>query len=213
MANKKIDVLVLSAGAGTRIKNKYSIPKGLIPFKGDIALSHVIKPYINDKNFRININVRKNEVEYFKRKYDSIYRLFIENTPLGNAGAIKKFGKELSDPFIVTHNDCRVLGFNPMEELIRVYERSLYAHGCFVMLLKNIALEKEYGIAMFDIERIIGFTRDRYINCGIYCVGHKTLQYIKSGFQDIDNNLIPTLIRHERIKCSIFNGFYEDWGK
>ena len=214
-----IDVLVLSAGAGTRVDGDK--PKALIDKDGKEALKYVTEPFMRDC-FRWNLNIRKDEERYFK-PYSDMFKLFTEETPIGNAGALKEFGKYLTDPFLVIHNDVYVKNLDMLDIFIKHCKHAI--DKCmFTMVVKNIGKEKEDGAVVTQKEAIVGFTRQRIINCGIYCVSHSSFDYIDGdgAFQDIDDHLVPELVKLQRDYLFGFNkvimaykhtGYYESWGK
>ena len=208
--DKKIDVLLLSGGAGTRVKQQIGdTPKALMKHDGKIAIDTVLYPFIKDDNkdvFSVNINVNKIEAEHFKSLN---YKLCIEETRVGNAGAIKLFYKELSNPFLVIHNDVNLKD----ADITSLYISHLQNDSFLTMTVKNIGEEKERGIIVKKYNKVLGFTRERWVNCGLYCVSHKAVEFIEDGFQDIDTHLLPRLSAIHQLTCYEYNGFYEDWGK
>lgn len=209
MINNTIDVLVLSAGAGTRTKKQFgNIPKALISHDGDIALNKVLYPFKKPGNipFKIYLNIRKNEESYFNKLG---HELLIEYSLIGNAGAIKKFGSQLSDPFIVTHNDIYLKDINPLDLCMYHLQNDSFV----TMTVFNMAQEKERGIIIKKYNKVLGFTRERWVNCGFYCVSHRVFDIINEGFQDIDNNMLPDLSAIHQLSCYEYKGLYEDWGR
>jgi NDP-sugar pyrophosphorylase family protein len=209
--DKKIDVLLLSGGCGSRVKSKIgNTPKALMQYNNDIAVNTVLYPFMHGDNvgvFKININIHSSEIEYFK---DLGYNLLVEDIRNGNAYAIKKFCSSLSNPFIVVHNDVNLLDIN----LQNFYISHLQNDSMMTMVVKNIAeTEKERGVIVKKYNKVLGFTRERWVNCGLYCVNHSVVENIEDSFQDIDNNLIPKLISIHQLCCYDYNGKYEDWGK
>lgn len=202
-----MDALILSAGQGTRVKKIYGdIPKMLIPLGGGAAIKYVVDP-LKEYNCKIHLNIRKSELKYF---LNLPYNQFIEETPIGNAGAIRDFGRQLkTDPFIVSHND---ITHNINIKELKEYHKETKA--IFTMVLKDISKEKERGIVTIHDDIITGFTRKRFVNCGLYCVSKSVFEYIKDeGFQDIDKDLIPNLIAQQKLSYYIHEGSWMDWGR
>lgn len=206
--DKTIDILILSAGKGSRVKRLFpDKPKALIEHKKKCALEYVLMPFKKtDGEFHINLNVRADEVQFFK---DLGYNLLIEDTPLGNAGAIKYFGKNLSDPFIVSHNDIFLPQMNPISLCVEHLQNDSFV----TMTVFNLVKEKERGIILKKYNKVLGFTRERWVNCGFYCISHKAFEVIEDGFQDIDEHLLPRLSSIHQLSCFDYKGFYEDWGR
>lgn len=192
-------VIILAAGEGTRTKKFFpDTPKPLIPFKGKPMIEHLIAQY---KEFDILINVRAEDASKFK--YLKL-PLLIEKTPLGNAGAIRYFSKELGDNFIATHTDVYT-DLNP-KRLIDAHE------GYATMVVKDISPPKSFGVITHEDRLITGFTRKRLINCGIYSFSREVIGYIGSGFQDFDSDLFPKLIKDKKLYLYEHKGIWEDVG-
>ena len=117
-------VILLAAGQGTRTKKLFpDIPKALIPIKGKPAIEYIIEQC---KGFDVMLNVRGKDAEKFK--YLGL-PLLIENTPLGNAGAVKYFSKDLGDKFIATHVDVLSRRESGQFELVAQIDRTVALDG------------------------------------------------------------------------------------
>ena len=198
--------IILAAGEGTRMKEIFAdTPKGLIPIGGKPIVEHLLEQY---KDFEVLLNVRSHDAEKFK--YLGV-PLLEEDTPLGNAGAIKFFIKELGSKFVATHTDI-YSDLNP-----RILEK---AHkGVATMAAKDISESKDFGVVTHAGDVVTGFTRERLVNCGVYVFSKEVAKYIGNGFQDLDRDLFPKLIakrklhfyRHEGDWCDIGRADY--WSK
>lgn len=192
-------VIILAAGEGTRTRKFFpDTPKALIPVKGKPMVEHLIDQY---KDFDILINVRAKDADRFK--YLKL-PLLAEEPPLGNAGAIKYFSKDLGDTFIATHTDT-YSDLDP-KKLIDAHQ------GCATMVVKDISSPKDFGIVTHEDRLITGFTRNRLINCGIYSFSRGVFDYIGNGFQDFDRDLFPGLIKKKRLYLYEHKGIWEDIG-
>jgi len=192
-------VIILAAGEGTRTKEIFhDVPKPLIPIRGKPIIEHLIDQY---KGFEILINVRGKDADRFK--YLGL-PLLIEDTPLGNAGAIKYFSKELGKHFIATHTDI-YSDLNP--------KRLVQAHkGYATMVVKDLSTPKNFGVVTHEGSLITGFTRRRLINCGIYSFSQGVMGCIGSGFQDFDKDLFAKLIKKRKLHIYEHKGIWEDIG-
>ena len=193
-------VVIVCAGEGTRTKEIFpDIPKGLIPVKGKPIVEHLIEQY---KDFEVILNVRDREADKFK--YLNL-PLLVEETPIGNAGAVKRFIKELGDKFIVTHNDiyCDL----DTRKLIKAHK------GIATMVVKDMAGPKEFGVITHEANSVTGFTRERLVNCGIYLFSKEIAKYIGGGFQDFDRDLFPKLILKRKLRFYRHDGKWEDIGR
>ncbi|MBL7069192.1 MAG: nucleotidyltransferase family protein [Candidatus Omnitrophica bacterium] len=192
-------VIILAAGGGTRMKEVFpDVPKPLIPVKGKPIIEHLIDQY---KGFEILINVSLKERDKFK--YLGL-QLLVEDTPIGNAGAIKYFSKELGKRFIATHTD--VYSDLDPRRLAEVHR------GCATMVVKDLSRPKNFGVVTHEGSLITGFTRRRLVNCGIYSFSQSVMSHIGSGFQDFDKDLFPKLIKKRKIHIYEHKGIWEDIG-
>ena len=188
--------MILCGGAGTRTKEKYpDTPKALIPYKDKPMLEHHLEKL---RRFDILLNVRAEDAKHF-RKYK--LPLLIETHPIGNAGAIRKFIDDLGYRFLVVHND--------VYHDINYVALTTVCQGTMIMTAKDIAKEKEFGIVTKGADNhVTGFTRRRFVNCGVYCMYQKVKNYIDyKKFQDIDKDLVPRLIQANELY------YYEHDGK
>ena len=193
--------LILCGGVGTRAKKKYpDIPKALIPYRGRPMIEHHLERL---RAFDVFLNVRSDEVSYF-RKYK--VPMLVETTPIGNAGAIRKFIDDLGYRFMVVHND--------VYHDIDYVDRTTVCQGTAIMVAKDIAKDKEFGIVSKGKDgHVTGFTRRRLVNCGVYCMYHRVMDYIEYGkFQDIDRDLIPRLIQANELYYYEHKGIWKDIG-
>lgn len=193
-------VIILAAGEGTRTKEIFpDTPKGLIPVEGKPIAEHLIEQY---KDFEVVLNVRASDTARFK--YLNI-PLLVEDTPLGNAGAIKFFIKELGSIFIATHVDT-YSDFDP-HKLVKAHK------DIATMVVKDIAEPKEFGVITYENDLVTGFTRKRLINCGIYLFSREVVNYIEDGFQDFDRNLFPKLMAQHKLRFYKHEGMWHDIGR
>ena len=192
--------IILAAGEGIRIREVFpDTPKGLIPVKGKPIVERLIAQY---RDFEVLLNVRAGDAERFR--YLGI-PLLIEDRPLGNAGAVKFFIKELGDTFIVTHTDI----YSDLDP-----QRLVKAHkDVATMVVKNIAGPKDFGVITYKGNLVTGFSRQRLVNCGIYVFSGDVINYIGDGFQDFDKDLFPKLIADSKLRFYCHEGKWKDIGR
>ena len=192
-------VVILAAGEGTRTKEFFpDTPKALLPVNGKPIVEHLMEQY---KDFEILLNVRSRDAKKFKHLN---LPLLVEEKPLGNAGAVKFFIKELGEKFIVTHTDI----FSDLDprKLVKAHK------GVGTIVAKDIARAKEFGIITYSGDLVTGFARRRFINCGIYLFSKKVADYIGGGFQDFDKDLFPRLITASELYFYRHDGMWNDIG-
>ncbi|MFH1753136.1 MAG: nucleotidyltransferase family protein [Candidatus Omnitrophota bacterium] len=192
-------VIILGAGQGTRTKKIFpDTPKALVPVDGKPIIEYIIEQY---KGFEVLVNVRAADAEKFK--YLGL-PLLKESSPLGNAGAVKHFIKDLGDRFIATHVD--ILSDLDPKDLAKAHK------DCATMTVKDFAEEKNFGVVTHEDGLVTGFTRKRLVNCGIYSFSREVVNYIGDGFQDFDKDLFPRLIKDKKLYMYEHKGRWEDAG-
>ena len=86
--------IILAAGEGRRMQKLFpGTPKGLIPVQGKPIAEHLIEQC---KGLQVHLNVQTRDADKFS--YLEV-PLLKEDRPIGNAGAIKFFIKELTIMF------------------------------------------------------------------------------------------------------------------
>lgn len=193
--------VILCGGIGVRSKKKHpDTPKALVPFWGKPMLEHHLEKL---RAFDVFLNVRSDEAGHF-RKYK--VPMLIETNPIGNAGAIRKFIDDLGYRFLVVHNDV----YHDIDYVTLM----TVCQGTVIMAAKDIAKDKEFGIISKGKDgHVTGFTRRRFVNCGVYCMYHRVKDYIEyNKFQDIDRDLIPRLIQANELYYYEHKGVWKDIG-
>ena len=207
--------MILAAGEGKRIKSLFpDMPKPLIPLKGKPLIEYLIE-LLQKAGTEVLLNIKESQVDRFK--YLKL-PLLIEDTPLGNAGAIKKFAGQLDDTFLVLHSD--IYTDIDINALIKTHQNFVGTNSIcasspgalMTMTVKRLDDGKNYGIVLHEKGKVIGFTRDRLINCGIYVCNKKILKYIGGGFQDLDKDLFPKLLKDKKLFVYMHKGIWCDVG-
>ncbi|MFX0084283.1 MAG: NDP-sugar synthase [Candidatus Hodarchaeota archaeon] len=194
--------LILAGGKGTRIKKFTDNIKPLIVIAGKPILSIQLEQL---KKYEVSINCNK-EHEKFLRNYG---HLIIEEKRFGKATPLKLFSEDCKESFLVLH--CDVFSNIDFDKLVEEHIKSGYL---MTMVVKNIAKHKSFGVTVFDNNKIVtGFTRQRYVNCGVYVCRPEIKNIILNNiYQDIDRDLIPKLIEKNQLNVYIHNGFWYDVG-
>lgn len=195
-------VLILAGGKGNRVSPVY---KPLVCILGkpiiDILLNQL-------KGFEVYININKEDINKLKN-YENRIKFLIEDKRMGKARPLLDFIEKYNEDFLLIHCDCYTdLNFKKFIEISQNNKELM------IMSVKDIAKQKAFGVAIFDKHNLVyGFTRRRYINMGIYFIRKEIKKYIKENiWQDIDETLIPDLIRDKQLKVYIHKGFFFDIG-
>jgi mannose-1-phosphate guanylyltransferase/phosphomannomutase len=197
--------LILAGGRGTRVNNQYSNIKPLITILGKPILDILLNQL---KDFEIFININKEDSEKLKGYSDKV-NFIIEDRRMGKAQPIREFAEKYNEDFIVIHCDV----YSDID-IKRFIEKSKDNKEIMTMVVKNISKGKAFGVTVFDEhKKVYGFTRERYVNTGIYLVRPGVKEYIKKDiYQDLDKDTFPKLIKDKKLKVYIHNGFWFDCG-
>lgn len=199
-------VLILAGGRGQRVKSYYpNTIKPLVPILGKPILDILLNQL---KDFEVYININKEDSEKLKQ-YSNRVKFLIEERRMGKAQPIREMLEKYNEDIIVIH--CDVYSNLDFKKFI---EMSKNNKELMTMVVKNISKGKAFGVAVFDKNKnIYGFTRERFINTGIYYVKSGIKDYIKKNiYQDLDIDTFPGLIKDNQLKVYIHNGFWFDCG-
>ncbi|MBP3869946.1 MAG: D-glycero-beta-D-manno-heptose 1,7-bisphosphate 7-phosphatase [Faecalicoccus sp.] len=103
-----MQAVILAGGKGTRISSISDLPKPLIPVDGISVIDRTIYQL---KSYGINDIIitggYKYEmlVEHFRNKHTADLRMFIEETPLGSAGALYHIADWITGDFLLINGD------------------------------------------------------------------------------------------------------------
>lgn len=197
-----MQALILAGGHGNRVKKFTNKIKPLMTIANQSILSIQLESL---RKYNISINCNK-EHEKILQQYGS---LIIEEKRLGNATPIKKFAEQTNDNFIVIH--CDILNNINVDRMLNEHIKS---NCSMTIAVKNIVRYKSFGVTVFNQNKYVtGFTRNRFVNCGFYICKSDIGKYILNNtFQDIDRDLIPSLIKKNQIKVYIHSGYWYDVG-
>jgi D-glycero-alpha-D-manno-heptose 1-phosphate guanylyltransferase len=203
---KKIDIIVLCGGLGTRIRSESKgLPKILIKINKDIPfLIYLLKNLQLTclKNIFLSVGFRgKKIINFIKQNKKLGLKYLNEKSLLGTGGAIKNVlkNKKISDPFFVINGDTF---FNfKIKNLIKKDFKNYTKKS--IILLKSDEKEKRYD--QFKIlNNKITFNKNNknkttiYINSGLYLFYKKDISFKKKTFS-LEKELIPLLISKNRL--------------
>lgn len=203
---KKIDIIILCGGLGTRIRSESKgLPKILININKDIPfLKYLLKnlQFSYLKNIFLSIGFRgKKIINFINQNKKLSLKYHDEKSLLGTGGAIKNVlkNKKISDPFFVINGDTY---FNfKIESLIKKNLKNYNKKS--IILLKSDEKEKRYD--QFKIlNNKITFNKNNknrtksYINSGLYLFYKKDIS-IKKKIFSLEKELLPLLISKNRL--------------
>ena len=211
--NKKLDLVILVGGKGTRIK-KYlkGLPKPMLKFNNKFFLNYII-------NFASKYNINK---IYLLTGYKSeiIYKKFHNKTfnfvkvecikemkEMGTGGALNLLKKKVND-FILLNGDT--LFDVDYVQLIKSLDKNNYGS---MALLKNLK-QSSVKLNTLTLKNKLVTYNDKglLMNGGVYFFKKKFLNFIPNKKCSLENDILPTLINKNKINGKIFDKFFIDIG-
>jgi NDP-sugar pyrophosphorylase family protein len=198
--------LILAGGRGTRVKSYYpNTIKPLVPILGKPILDILLNQL---KDFEVFVNVNKEDFDKLKQ-FSNRVKFLIEDRRMGKAQPVREMIEKYNEDILVIH--CDVFTDLDFKKLV---EKTKDNKELMTMVVRNISKGKAFGVAVFDEhKRVYGFTRERYVNTGIYIVRPGVKDYIKKDiYQDLDADVFPKMIKDKVLGVYIHNGSWFDVG-
>ena len=212
---KDIDLVILAGGKGTRIK-KYlnNMPKPMLKFNHIYFLKYLINNFAKYPFKKIYILTGyKNNIIY-KNFNNKIYnfikvKCINEKKLLGTGGALYSLKKEKMNDFVLTNGDTifdiDLINFikTCKQGDIGSMALSHKKNNINSLKLNNLGLQKK---------KIIYTKNNKLINGGIYFFKKKLLNLIPSKICSLENDILPELIKKNKISGNIYDNFFFRYG-
>ena len=212
-SNKKLDLLILVGGKGTRIK-KYlrGLPKPMLKFNNKFFLNYII-------NFASKYNLNK---IYLLTGYKSniIYQKFHNKTfnfvkiecikekkEMGTAGALNSLKNKIND-FILLNGDT--LFDIDYLKLIKSLDKNNYGTMSLVKNLKQNSMKLNFLSVNNNLVKYN--SKGSLMNGGVYFFRKEFLKFIPKKKCSLENDILPSLIHKKKINGKIFDNFFLDIG-
>ncbi len=214
---KKIDLVILTGGKGSRIKQFLrGKPKPMVKFNNKHFLNYLIQFFgkYNFNNIYLLTGYRSSIIfsKYHNKKFNFIpIKCLNEKKPLGTGGALNSLKKirKLND-FILVNGDT-IFKINP-NKLIKSKKKN--SIGSIALLkrekksannlkLNNLGLKKN----QLYLSRV-----NKLINGGVYFFSKKILRYIPTKPSSLEDDILPYLINERKLNGIVFKDFFLDIG-
>ena len=215
MGNNKYIGIILSAGNGRRLGNKYRyIPKVLIPiYKRNTSLDFNLKILENFGVIKKFINTHKHHKkikQYIVKNYKAYndIKLVYENKLLGTAQSVLNISKLLKnyDKIVILYGD-NISNIN-LKQTIKNYKIIKYDFCMVSNHIKDsgssgvIKINKKNELVSFEEKNDKYKNKPNWVNSGIYIISKKIIKLIGKK-KDFGHDLIPFLLR-KKIKINVF---------
>ena len=215
-----MDVIVLSGGFGTRLKDVTNgKPKTMVDVNGKPFLCYLLDDFIkyDVKNVILAVGYKKEYIEkYFEKGYKNINITFSEeDEPLGTGGAIKKaLGYSKEDDVIIMNGD--VYSDVNLKELMNNHKNSKKETTLTLKYMENF---DRYGVVEFNEQKIITKFEEKkpkekgYINVGVYVMNKNVFDNIDVGdVFSIERDFFGKYVRNSDFNAYLYDGEFIDIG-
>jgi len=211
---KKIDLVILAGGKGTRISSiTKNIPKPLIKFGKISFLEHLInfyKKYDFDKIYILS-GYKSEKFNFLKNKKINFIKIDIikESNPMGTAGAIFGLKKKIKNDFLLINGDS-YLDYN-------INSLKIENFLCGKKILKMFLIDNNNYKSNIKLSNLTikskNIKREDLMNSGIYLIKKRFLNFVKNKPASLELDLIPKLLKKGLAKKAyIKNNFFIDIG-
>ena len=213
---KKIDLVVLAGGRGSRIKKiSKNLPKPLIKFAGKPFLHHLINNLckFNFNKIYIIAGYKGQQIKkIFNNKKINLINIncIIEKKPMDTGGALNLIKNKVKNDFILANGDT-FFDVN-INELINFKLKDSLG---LIALVKNKNYKKNkklFSLSINKKQNIMFAKRASLMNGGIYFFKKKFLNTVKNKKISLEDQILPNLIKKSQLKGKIFNNFFIDIG-
>jgi len=211
--NKKVDLVILAGGEGTRIKKFLNgMPKPMIKFNNKHFLNYVINNF-SKYNFNKIIILTRYKNNIIHKKYHNKIINFIniecirEKSKMGTGGALNLIKKKVND-FVLLNGDT-LFDINLNDFMNSLNKKNL---GTIALRKNNNQKSKKLNNLIIKKNHVNYSSKGNLMNGGIYFFKKKFLNFITKKKCSLENDVLPKLINDNKINGKIYNNFFIDIG-
>ena len=215
MKFKRIDVVILAGGKGSRIKKYLNLlPKPMMPINGRNFLSYLIQRLCiyNVRKIYILCGYRADPII---KKYHNKIINFVpivcvkEKKPMGTGGCLHKIFKKVSKEFILINGDT----FIDVDYSIIINKKINENQSAMVVKKINKDLKSEKLNKLNVKNSYISIAKKgKYFNAGTYKLNKKIIKIIPKKFCSLENEIIKNQIENKQVIPIMHKGFFLDIG-
>ena len=210
-----LDLVILAGGKGSRIKTLLNNkPKPMAIFNKKPFLEYLVQSYskYNFENIYILTGYKSDKIfNKFEKKYFNCIQVkcFKENKPMGTAGALNILKKRKINDFILLNGDT----FLEVDllKLVKSCKRNFYGS---MTLVKNKSYKSNKKLVSLGLNRgnVVLKKRNGFMNGGVYFFKKKILNFIQNKESSLEHDLLPRLIKNNKVSGVLTKGFFIDIG-
>jgi len=210
---KRISLVILTGGKGSRIKKFIKKPKPLSEFQKKNFFQLLLNHFSKFNIFEIII-LAGYKGKYFK-KYDNLIinsvkiKVVIENIPLGTAGSLSQLKKKIKNDFILVNGDT--ICFVDLNKFIKSSKNKMI----HMALVKNNNYKSNnilVGLGLTKNNIIKNSQRSNYMSAGILLIKKSFLKKISKKFLSLEKDFLPNLIKRGQVSGIYVQDFFLDIG-
>ena len=206
------DIVILCGGKGARLGNiTKTTPKPLLKFHNIEFIQYLINFYsrLGVKNIFLLAGYKGN---LFKKKYHGkIFNLskiivLIEKKPLGTGGSLFFLKKKIGNNFLLINGDSINI-FN----ILSLIKKPNSLAKMFLIENENYQSNKKL-ISIGIKKKNVVYKNSNLMNSGIYLLNSKILKKLKNKFISLEEDILPKLIKKNKIEGEVLNSNFIDIG-
>jgi D,D-heptose 1,7-bisphosphate phosphatase len=214
MKINKLDLVILVGGRGNRIiKYTKTLPKPLIKINNRNFLTYIINHYSKYcfENIYLLAGYKGSLIKsaFHNKIFNSIkIKCLVEKKRLGTAGALSQLKDKIKNDFVLMNGDS----FADVDLSI-LFKKKLEKKFIIKMfLIKNKNYKSNNKLSNLSIKKNIIFTNGNYMNSGIYFIRNLFLKNIEKKNISLEDQILPELIRQNKVKGKIIKSEFIDIG-
>ena len=213
---KKIDLVILSGGKGTRIKKFLGpLPKPMIKFNNKNFTQYVLNAFskFNFKRIFILCGYRSNI--FFKKFHNKKINLtkitcIKEKHLLGTGGALFNLKKFNVKDFILMNGDT-IFNIN-LNTLVDNFSEKKNRIGIIALTQNKNQQSKKLNLLKLNKNLVCFTEKSSVMNGGIYFFKSKIFKYVLKKKMSLERDILPKLIKRKKIEGKFFHDFFLDIG-
>ena len=211
--SKKIPLVILAGGKGTRIKKLTNKPKPLSEFNGIAFLQLVLNHYSKFNISKIFI-MAGYKAKYFEKYNNQIInsvriKVINESTPLGTAGSLSLLKNKIKEDFVLINGDT-ICPIN-LDQFVTQSKKKII----HIALIKNKNYKSNSKLINLSLDKdknVLKNSKSKLMNAGIMFIKRNFLNKIKRKFLSLENDFLPDLINDRKVSGTLINNFFLDIG-
>jgi len=213
MNKKKIDLVILAGGKGSRIKEYlHGFPKPMLKFNNKYFLTYIlnlISKYDFNKIYILTGYRSKIIFKNFHNKTFNFIKVICvkENKEMGTGGALSLLKDKVND-FILLNGDT-LFNIDYLKFINSLNKKKIG----IVSLVKNLNQNSSKLNSLSLHKNLIKYKNNgKFMNGGVYFFKKEILKVIPKKKCSLENDILPKLIENKMISGKIFDDFFLDIG-